>query len=466
MNTSRGSIPGFYYDEKKQKYFKIQADHLVPQGAKYAKGSVKQETRKAKKRKTEESKQFKRHQYTVKRNPILQNAITSGTGLHREHGITTESSILDQQDAAIISQFRPTAVTVRLPGYQTCPEIHITSAMYLPATGQMVTASAHAHTGVSALHVCNWQWDEQEFKMQHGCGFAAFHSSITSISLASSVDGPRLVACSRQDASTGQIFASPIPPPGAEPIYPYQPPGIYFHVRNGGDNRLVASINPNTGITAVSTAKFVYVLNNDGTMSNSLAHDNEEYRIAVDWLDNNIVAFESNSPDSNNHHIKLWDVRTAKGVVSRFKVRNRISGILNPSRDGHNTSRDGRQLLASTNHRINLYDTRIPHAVNKDDPPLLSFPHTHQGPELDFTTDGRNLIAAVDRDSVVQIFSMRSGRLVDSLSAPRPKSNAPENRMVKKMQWYDDPKVGSALQACVGNEVVRWSWGEDIDDDG
>lgn len=462
---NRASIPGFYFDDVKGKYFKIQASHLVPQGAKYSRGNIKQENRKAKKRKTEDQKQIKLHQHSVKRNPVLQNAITGGTGLSREHGTATESSNLDRQDAAIISQFRPTTVTVRLPGYQTCPQLHLTSAMYLPATEQMVTASSHAHTGVSTLHVCNWDWEEPKFEMPHGCGFAAFHSSITSISLATSVDGPHLVACSRQDASTGQIFASPIPPPGAEPIYPYQPPGIYFHVRNDGDNRLVTSINPTTGVTAVSTAKSVYILNNDATMSNSLSHDNEEYRIAIDWLDTNTVAFEANSPDSSNHHIKLWDVRTAKGVVSRFKVRNRISGILNPSRASYNSSKDGRQLLASTNLRINLYDTRMPHTFHKDDLPVLSFPHIHQGPELDFTTDGRNLIAAVDRDNVVQVFSVRSGRWVDSLSAPRPEPYTPQIFMVKKLQWYDDPKVGSALQACVGSQVVRWSWGGGMDDE-
>ena len=462
-----GSIPGFFWDDERQKYFKIQANHVVPQGARYSSGSVKKENRKAKKRKIEDRKRLKRHQHTVKRSPILQNAITGGTGLGREHGTATESSNLDQQDTAIISQLRPTAVTVRLPGYQTCPEIHMTSAMYLPATGQMVTSSSHAHTGVSALHVCNWNWEEQNFEMPHGCGFAAFHSSITSISLATNADGPRLVACSRQDAATGQIFTSPIPPPGAEPIYPYQPPGIYVHVRNDGDNRLVASVNPNTGTTAVSTAKSVYILYINAMMSNSLPHNNDEYRIAIDWLDTNTVSFEANSPDSSDHHIKFWDIRTAKGVVSRFKVRDRITGLLNPSRASHNTSTNGRQLLASTNHRINLYDTRMHHQTfTKNDLSLLSFPHVHQGPELEFTTDGRNMIAAVDRDSVLQIFSMHSGRRVDSLSDPGPQSHAPESRMLKKLQWYDDPKVGSALQACVGNDVVRWSWGGGREEDG
>lgn len=205
------------------------------------------------------------------------------------------------------------------------------------------------------------------------------------------------------------------------------------------------------------------------TVSNSLLHDNEEYRIGIAWLDANIVTYEANYPESSDHYVKLWDIRTAKGVVSRFKVRNRITGILNPCKAESNHGVIGHQLLASTNHRINLYDTRMPQNSHaKDDLPLLSFPHTHQGPALDFTTDERHLIAAVDRDNVVQIFSMRCGRRMTSLAMPGSDSNAEGSSMMKKLQWYDDPEVGSVLQACMGNEVVRWTWGgrDRGDDDG
>ena len=359
-------------------------------------------------------------------------------------------------------------MTVQLPGFETCPHIRLTSATYLPATGQMVTASSHSHTGVSALHVCKWNWDVPKFAMPYGCGFAAFHSSITSVSVATHTDMPRVIACSQQDASTGQIFTSPIPPSGSEPIYPYQPPGIYFHVKCGADNRMITSIHSITGVTAVSASKYIYIMNDDATMSTSLAHNNDEYRVGLDWLDPNTIAFESNSNLQGHHHINLWDIRTAKGVVSRFKVRNRITGLLNPSHSGLKNVINPSQLLASTNHRINLYDTRMPQKPNHShDTPVLSFPHVHQGPELNFATNGCNLIAAVDRDNVVQIFSMRSGRKMNSLALPESTQNAPANVTLSKVQWYDDPAVGSALQACMGNEIVRWSWGgSNCDDEG
>lgn len=458
---NRAPIPGFYFDEEKQKYFKIQPNHLVPQGAKYSRGNVKQENRKAKKRKVEDREQVKRHQCTVKRSAILQHAITGGAGLHREQGVSSDSAHHEERDAALISQFRPKTVRVQLPGSSTCPELHITSATYIPSTKQMVTASTHAHTGVSALHVCSWDWDVTKPEMHHGCGFAAFHSSITSVSVATNRDIPRIVACSSQDESTGQIFNSPVPSPTSEPTYPYQQPGIYFSVNRGTGNRLITSIHKDTGITAISTAKRIYIMDEHATMSNSLHHQNEEYRVGIDWLDHNTVAYEANSPDSGSHYIQLWDVRTAKGVVSRFTVRKRITGLLNPSQAIPN----GHQLLASTNHRIYVYDTRTRHVLNKDDAPLLSFPHVHQGPELDFTTDGRNLMAAVDRDNVVQVFSTQSGRKIDSLIAPPLRSAPSMPQMIKRLQWYDDHAVGSALQGCQGNNIVRWTWGGPEDDE-
>lgn len=33
-------IPGFYFDEEKQKYFKIQPNHVAPKGSRYAKDAI------------------------------------------------------------------------------------------------------------------------------------------------------------------------------------------------------------------------------------------------------------------------------------------------------------------------------------------------------------------------------------------------------------------------------------------
>lgn len=40
----RGDLPGMYWDDDKKKYFKIQANHVAPEGAKYSRENVKKET--------------------------------------------------------------------------------------------------------------------------------------------------------------------------------------------------------------------------------------------------------------------------------------------------------------------------------------------------------------------------------------------------------------------------------------
>ena len=402
----------------------------------------------------------------MKRSPILRHAVTGGTGIYREQGSSSHSSLLDSADAALLSQFRPQTVNIVLPGSTTCPDLHLTSATYIPSTSQMVTASLHGHTGVSALHDCKWDWSEPNFEIPQGYGLAAFHSSITTVSVASFQDGVRVVAASSKSTSMAKLFFSTIPSPGAEDSSGFQPAGVYWNVGCADSSRIIAKMQPISGVTAVSLGDRISTVDQYGSFTgcNEYEYDNQEYRVGLDWLTNNIVAFESNSY-SDNHCINLWDVRTDKGSVTRFKSKGRITGLINPHPVAANGHTDRHQVLASTNHRINVYDTRMPHSTNKLDLPLLSFQHVHQGPELDFTTDGKNLIAAVDRDNVVQIFSMRTGRKRESLIAPQLKSSFTGGQMMKKLQWYDDTQGGSTLHACVGNSVVRWSWGGSRNDD-
>lgn len=79
-----GNLPGYYWDEDKQKYFKIQANHQVPTDAKYAKTSVKREDRAKKKRRIAQQEQRIRHTQTVKRASILQHSLLGMAGLESE----------------------------------------------------------------------------------------------------------------------------------------------------------------------------------------------------------------------------------------------------------------------------------------------------------------------------------------------------------------------------------------------
>lgn len=38
-----GELPGMFWDTEKQKYFKVQANHVAPEGAKFSKENVRKE---------------------------------------------------------------------------------------------------------------------------------------------------------------------------------------------------------------------------------------------------------------------------------------------------------------------------------------------------------------------------------------------------------------------------------------
>ena len=105
----RGSIPGYYFDEEKKKYFKITANHAAPPKAKFARSNVKREHRETKKRKVEGEQNARRYQQTVRPSRILERSVsTGGIGLQRELGMRGHVSDLNDRDAYFVSQLRPT----------------------------------------------------------------------------------------------------------------------------------------------------------------------------------------------------------------------------------------------------------------------------------------------------------------------------------------------------------------------
>ena len=463
---NRGEIPGFYYDEDKKKYFRIQANHLVPRDANYSKGKVKQKMRQAKKQKLEDRKQVVRRRHTVKRNLILQHPVLGGTGLGREHGLNLPVGSLIQRDAALIPHWRPSRVNIEFPGMETCPEINLSSATYISATSQMLAASIHSHTRVSTLHVCNdWDWSKYSCEIGPGCGLAAFNTQVTSISSTTHSDGnSRVFVTSHQRSASGQIFTGLVPAPDSE-VDVVVPAGMFVNIGDKYELVNSSSLNQTTGLAAVlGTSRIVVLDANLDVIARYRFLAGREYdNHSIDWLDSNTVAWSYNDMHSGRNRVMLWDTRTKGGTSERFILRGRITGVLNPSSSTNSSS--GHHLLVSTNHRINLFDTRMPYSFgsrnvdNEGSRPLLSFEHVHQGPVLEYdVNEAGQLIAAADRDNVVQIYSIRSGRRVRSLEMPDRKASGPTSELVKTLQWYEDESEGSALVACKANGVVRWAW--------
>ena len=465
----RGQIPGFYYDEEKKKYFKVQANHLVPNGAKYSKGSIKQEQRQVKKRKSEEKKQARLHKQAVQRSSVLRNPILGSAGLGREHGggprITTSSLIA--KDTALVSQWQPQRVQVNFPGERKYSDMHLTHARYLSATQQIITAQTDSFLDVSALHVSPWDWNalahDKSFDMQADHGIAWFNGgSISSVSTSTYGNVARVLVCTYQ--SVGNVHMSPITSPSdTESINPV---GIRLTIRpppksvfSQGRWPINSCINHRTGITAILAQFGISLLDAHANYLNKLVTEGDQDMgiQAVDWLDANTIAYPcdhvGDQEKRTDHDVMLWDTRTTGGTSTRFSLRERITGILNPS-----SEHPGNQLLVSTNHAINLLDTRMPKAGSA---PILSFSHIHGGPKLQFAANGQSLVAVADRDDGVQVYSLRSGTRVATLGTPKQQRDPVRRRYLRNLAWYED---GASLQAEVENDVLRWTWSGSDDD--
>lgn len=129
-------IPGYYWDEARRKYFRIQADHLVPQDAKYAKGNVRREKRSTRKRKIEDERHIRRAVQTIQRAPIRRSPVIGAAGLDREHGSFDGmfQSFL-HYDQIYASQSKPERVEIRLPG--SSRESRVQDAHYVPGKNNM-----------------------------------------------------------------------------------------------------------------------------------------------------------------------------------------------------------------------------------------------------------------------------------------------------------------------------------------
>ena len=88
-------IPGFYYDDEKRKYFKIQPNHVATHepASKYSKAAVKKEAEEQREQKRRKMFEQKKGKMMIKRSKVLNDPLAGGWGVTRELGLkATEST--------------------------------------------------------------------------------------------------------------------------------------------------------------------------------------------------------------------------------------------------------------------------------------------------------------------------------------------------------------------------------------
>ncbi|KAL8819360.1 MAG: hypothetical protein Q9191_007748 [Dirinaria sp. TL-2023a] len=81
-------LPGFYYDEAKGKYFKVQPSHAVPQDSKYSAQNIKLQQENAMYEKQKAEKSQRNRNSRIQKHPALQHALVGGFRLTSEAGIS------------------------------------------------------------------------------------------------------------------------------------------------------------------------------------------------------------------------------------------------------------------------------------------------------------------------------------------------------------------------------------------
>lgn len=483
---NRGSIPGFYYDEEKKKYFKIQANHVAPKDSKYAKSNVSREQRETKRRKKEHAQQHVRNRQTVTQSPVLKHPATGGIGITREHGSQQHSEMLANRDAFTTSQFRSSYMWPGDCGFLRGLDARTTDLHFSNHTQSALMAFQHdggrsfTYYGPRLPLASNSRvfpsddWTSSQTTGPSSYHVEAFHSSIvsTSLSWSASHAAEGILICAQQPHHLGNVLLS------------------YDH---GGDsqgttaaatirvclglptNSLWASeFRSDARLAAISGTDDIFVLDHEGNVAHRLPLASESRAIA--WLNPNVIAYGQHTPfetsedhesaflhrraKHKNHDVQrglmLWDLR-ASDTALRFPCSAPLTGILAPRDTSSSSPNDsgGLHLLVSTNRQIHLFDTRVPTV------PLLSFAHIHQGPQLQFTTNpAGHLVAALNRDNDVQTYSLRTGKRIATLPPPTDGSTV----LMRNLRWYDNLDAaaggdcGPMLVACQGPRVVRWGF--------
>ena len=68
-------LPGYYYDEVKNRYFKIQESHLAPPGSNHSRGAIKRGTQLALARKREQDRDQLEREQTIQPSKLLQHSL-------------------------------------------------------------------------------------------------------------------------------------------------------------------------------------------------------------------------------------------------------------------------------------------------------------------------------------------------------------------------------------------------------
>lgn len=284
---------------------------------------------------------------------------------------------------------------------------------------------------------------------------AAFRSDISSVCVSQS---RTLVATAYDRTHPGNVFvagmAGSVEADGSPPIL--DSPAPSYSMLGKEETALWTARPCPTGaakdIIAIGSSEGVYMMTSTGDLLQH--HPLKEDIRSIDWLTPNVaVGGTKSSP------VYLWDAR-ARGSSLRFKHSSGVTGV----RSLH----DGSRVLVSGFTSTCVYDTRMtsaPKHPHSPSPALLRLaPTKTERPSvaLDVLADAQ-LLATADDDNMIQLHSLKSGRLMGSLGGANP---VKEKGRIHRLRFVQTVDGRPTIMVCQGSRLFEWSWGGALDDEG
>lgn len=385
----------------------------------------------AKKRKIEQRDQKKRQAQTIKRSRLLSIPEYAGVGLHRETGIRSLTVDRAHADEAFVSQLR----------YEDVHTAHgtVLSAHPIPSSSHTLLTQVGGRDGSYIFstdgdisHSSRERWPKalDDASLVH---YTAFPSLAMSTSVWPAHDPQKLLACTSggfENVFIGSILHEDR----------MTRPEIKLSIGNDETTLWDSAISPTGETAAIGGSDRIIHVSMEGHIIARL--QKAKHSRSVSWLNASTIAA------SSGEKLLLWDTRT-RDSSARFSCKSAITGVRAlPSSNGN-------QLLLSTNQNISLQDTRMLHSN-----PVLDFGILHEGPQLIFDVNDRDLVAfghKEGRRDEVRILSLRAGQLLKTLEAPE----AARKKRPTQLVWREDERGVEFLQACIGERIGRWCWNSD-----
>ncbi|KAL1311706.1 hypothetical protein AAFC00_001808 [Neodothiora populina] len=450
-----GSLPGYYWDAEKRKYFPLLANHVAPEGAKYSRENVKREKEQSRKRRKTAAFQKKKATETVKRSRVLQSSLITGIGLSREHGIASRLTTQEARVAAMGSQFQSSDL-LSLKGCESCGKRDTVFDFAMdPATDAIV-----------------WGLGSQSFGRiqyladpQYTHDLAVFSSEISSISVTSQ---RTVFGTAHTSSHPGNVFIAGLSEPSDDnAIFPIvdSPAPSYLRLGDEDTDLWTSSPNPAGGldIVAIGGSSDVYMVGSEGTLLQTY-HVGADVR-CMDWLSPTLAV-----SGTRRKGVLLFDAR-AGGSSTRFIHNSGITGVRSLG--------SGSQILVVGFDGMAVYDVRMPaariptrHHYHHHQPPspaLFRMPFKTERPStaLDIYRDA-SIAAVADDTNVIRLHSLLTGKLIGELGKPDwsvAPNHANPRGAISRMRFSDDGDAKPTLLVSQGPDLREWSWGGMEDDE-